>query len=128
MSWWEEEEYIAGLHGLMQTLVRASRLDKKMQKDDYSRVFGDELGRWMVHVNVRPDDHRLYILSRWVAGETVKAWLRGSYNGKLVIPPNAKVIMMELGVKNRFDFLNLPKAVGLEEKILKSLTRKVERG
>ena len=122
-----EEEYIAGLHGLLQTLVRAARIDKKMIKADFSRVFGEELGRWMVHVNVKPDDHRIFILSRWVLGETIKTFLRGRYKGRLVIPPQAKVLMMELGVKNRFDYMNLPKAVSEFERAFRIMQRRVER-
>jgi len=122
-----EEEYIAGLHGLMQTLVRAARIDKKMMKDDFSRVFGDELGRWMIHVNMRPDDHRIFILSKWILGETIKSFLRGRYNGRLVIPPQAKVLMMELGVKNRFDYMNLPKAISDIQKAMRIMQKRVER-
>ncbi len=121
------EEYVAGLHGIMQTLVRAARIDKKMMKEDFSKVFGEELGRWMIHVNVKPDDHRIFILSRWILGETIKAFLRGRYNGRLVIPPQAKVLMMELGVKNRFDYMNLPKAMSEFEKAMRIMQRRVER-
>ncbi len=39
------EEYIAGLHGIMQTLVRAARIYKKMMKENFSKVFGEELSR-----------------------------------------------------------------------------------
>ncbi len=82
MSYYDyEEEYIAGLHGLLQTLVRAARIDKKVMKEDFSKVFGEELGRWMIHVNVRPNDHRIFILSRWILGETIKSFLRGRYHG-----------------------------------------------
>ena len=71
MSWdYDYEEYVAGLHGIMQTLVRVARIDKKMIKEDFSRVFGEELGRWMIHVNMKPDDPRIYVLSRWILGET----------------------------------------------------------
>ncbi len=121
------EEYVAGLHGIMQTLVRAARIDKKIMKEDFSKVFGEELGRWMIHVNVKPDDHRIFILSRWILGETIKAFLRGRYNGRLVIPPQAKVLMMELGVKNRFDYMNLPKAMSEFEKAMRIMQRRVER-
>jgi len=129
MSWenYDYEEYISGLHGIMQTLVRAARIDKKMMKADFSKVFGEELGRWMIHVNVKPDDPRIYVLSRWILGETIKAYLRGRYNGELVIPPQAKVLMMELGVKNRFDYMNLPRAVSEFEKALRIMQRRVER-
>ena len=122
-----EEEYIAGLHGLMQTLVRAARIDKKMQAQSFKKVFGEEIGEWIVHINVRPDDHRVFILSRWILGETIKAYLRGRYSGRLVIPPQAKVLMMEFAAKNRFDWMNLPKAISLEQRILRSLTKRVER-
>ncbi len=129
MSWDYDyyEEYIAGLHGIMQTLVRADRIDKKMMKEDFSKVFGEELGRWMIHVNVKPDDHRIFILSKWILGETIKAYLRGRYKGRLVIPPQAKVLMMELGVKNRFDYMNLPKAVSDLEKAMRIMQKRVER-
>jgi len=122
------DEYISGLHGLLQTLTRAARIDKKMMKEDFSRVFGEELGYWLIHINVKPDDYRLFILSRWILGETIKAYLRGRYTGKLVIPPQAKVLMMELAAKNRFDWLNLPRAISLEERIIRSLAEGVERG
>ncbi len=69
----------------------------------------------MIHVNVKPDDHRIFILSRWILGETIKAHLRGRYKGGLVIPPQTKVLMMELGVKNYFDYMNLPNQILIKQ-------------
>lgn len=57
----------------------------------------------------------------------IKAYLRGRYNRELVIPPQAKVLMIELGVKNRFDYMNLPKAVSKFEKAMRIMQRRVER-
>jgi len=122
------DEYFSGLHGVLQTLTRAVRLDKKMMRTDFSKVFGDQIGRWMIHVNVQGDEPRLYIISRWIAGESVKAFLRGRYSGNLVVPVEAKVLMMELGVKRRFDWMNLPQSISLQERIIRDLLKGVERG
>ncbi len=124
---YDYEEYISGLHGLLQTLVRAARIDKKMQAKSFTKVFGPELGEFIANINANSRDPIARLLYAEVKAATTLAYLRGKYRGGLVVTPRARALMILLAMDKKFDWLNLPRAISDMEKAMRIMQRRVER-
>ena len=99
-----------GIYGLMRTLVKAARLDKKMIKEDGSIFLGRQVASFIPHVNIPSNAVRRFLLQAYVESETIYARLKG-HKVLLAVPIEARVLMMDMLMTSKETSLQIPEKV-----------------